>query len=146
MVRRPVLSHFDFSFCTTVPPGQFIEVSFESCRFVGSNFERANFGSRAIGCDFSRAKLCKWLRGRYENCRFVGAEMTRIVAQELTFVRCDFTGANWRKAVATDSTFENCTWDGCKFGSGSFCSSRFVGTRPDAASLGNTMMEDITFA
>ncbi len=144
MIRSLSVENVSFSYCTMEAPGQFIDMTFRGCEFVGATLD-TNFSKEAIDCDFSNAVLCKWLGDRFERCSFVNADFTRLNTKNVSFINCDFTESNWRKATVLHSTFDSCIWDRARFRSGSFCWSRFVGTRPDTIALGNTMMDDVIF-
>lgn len=138
------LDSIDLSCCTLDGAGQFDHTRFENCRFIDSKLT-TNFGDIAVKCDFSGATFGNALRGEYTECRFEGAKFGKVTGREKLFTRCDFTNADWRQAVLLYSTFDHCVWKACVYGFGSFCWSKFIGTRPDENALGDTMMDGAEF-
>jgi len=143
-VNGHTFKNVDFSFCTADVMGQFLKVTLEGCGFCGAELGNTNFWADASICDFSNARF-HVLNGRYEDCSFAGADLTKLNQRGLTFVRCDFRHANFRKATLVSCIFDHCTWGDNKFRSGSLCGSTFIGDRPSPVSLGNTMLDDVIF-
>jgi uncharacterized protein YjbI with pentapeptide repeats len=114
------------------------------CRFVGARLDEINFRVFAHYCVFDHAKFHVFGRC-FDYCTFENAKMSKMLVTYSTYTHCDFKNSDWRNTHALGHTFINCNWAGCKFGGGSFGSSRFVGTRPDPRTLGDTLMDDVVY-
>jgi uncharacterized protein YjbI with pentapeptide repeats len=123
---------------------QLLDTTFEDSRFVGARFDDMNCWVKARRCVFDTARF-HVLGDIFEECSFVNAKMNERLVSDSRYIRCDFTNSDWRTTHALHHTFINCIWSGCKFGDGSFGWSRFVGTRPDPAMLGDTIMDDVVY-
>lgn len=144
-VKGIQIDHIDFSFLSTAKAGQFGFSTLDCCLFVAADFH-SNLGNRFIRCDFSRAKLQRSvLRGSFEQCIFVNANLSSVLANTCRFVECSFVQTNLKQANFYDCAFDRCDFTDCKFGGGSLAGSRFITSRPTESELGDTFLERVVF-
>jgi uncharacterized protein YjbI with pentapeptide repeats len=98
---------------------------FRDCIFDGSVYEGTIYGEFE-GCSFKEARLSgSVLMGGFISCDLEAADLSRCRASQVKFEDCRFVIANLRKASFFDCVFVHCALDGCKWRSGSVAGSRF---------------------
>lgn len=142
-VRGAVIHRMDLTGMILDGFGQFGGCQVEESRFSHASLQ-TNVGANFSSCDFFSANLAgAVLRGKFTDCRFVGAKLSSATATEVQFVRCDFSRANIRKAMLTHCQFDECLFQDSQLSSCSFAFSVFKNTPLDDALLETTIMERV---
>jgi len=145
MIRNLKCRFVDYSYLSLLHAGQFDFCTFEKCIFIAIEFH-ANLGSQFADCSFEDAKLQQTVpRGEFLKCDFTNANLFGVLANQVLFSHCRFDNCNLRKAAFYDCKFEYCSFTDAKFGKGSIANSKFTGSRPNDASMLDTVREGTMF-
>jgi fluoroquinolone resistance protein len=104
-------------------------------RYVTHTFSHCSFR----GAKLNNARISK----EFTNCDFTGCNLSKVIANDVSFTRCRFANANFRGALLLYCRFEECSFDGAFFQDGSVAGSRFTGEAGLLPVWGNSIMDNV---
>lgn len=118
--------------------------TFTNCCFDGVKLDSRYVTHTFSHCSFRGAKLNNArISKEFTNCDFTGCNLSKVIANDVSFTRCRFANANFRGALLLYCRFEECSFDGAFFQDGSVAGSRFTGEAGLLPVWGNTILDNV---
>lgn len=129
---------------------------FDEVAFAGGDLVRASLRYKTFSdCTFQdlSAKEVDFAHSTFENCRFVGCDLTMALVADakfldVTFVDCKLMGIDWTQVggLVFDVGFERCVLTHCSFIGLAMKNVRIVGSKADETNFAGANLEGAQFA